>query len=93
MSRATATRTIAVSVTAEDIAAGIRGSSTACPMALALGRLGFPSISIGLRSMVWDSEGRGYAVTEMPPEVISFGSRFDHGRPVEPFSFTIEVPA
>jgi hypothetical protein len=84
------TKKIRVNVTQQDIEQGWRGSSQACPVARALRR------QDELRRW-W--VGPDYIISELgsreanlPPEARVFISAFDHGYPVAPFSFDLEVP-
>ena len=82
-------KTIRVSVTKRDIAVGKRGSSYECPIALACRRLGKRWIitidaARNAKSFKW--------IANMPDKAQRFIERFDKGRPVRPFTFTLKMP-
>ena len=88
-------RTVVVSVTQEDIAAGEPCEALSCPVAIAIRR------ATGLRTYVDEDtialgeryRGGPFVVSlPPPPEVTRFVDRFDHRRPVSPFTFTLELP-
>lgn len=82
---------VEISVTAEDIADGRRGSCTKCPIALAIRRL-FPdagSILTGPNHLRMLCRSRGWQACT-PPIAVGFIEAFDRGLPVEPFTFTAD---
>lgn len=82
-------KTLTVTVTADDIAEGEALSCSACPVALAIRRLGYPHARVdwGYAMM------RGYdARIELPPAAVKFIEDFDDGRVVHPFVFEFNVP-
>lgn len=91
---------IVFSVTAEDIAKGIRGSFCYCPIARAIARrLGRDADSErvqltehSLFLVRFAGEHLGWSTKEFPLPVsaIEFIHRFDSGKDVAPFTFTIE---
>ena len=86
-------QTVTVEVTADDIAHGKPGRCSSCPIALGVIRsgIGATDIAVGLEtcwvSMAHDEHLTGY---EMPDEALDFIDAFDNGRPVAPFSFSME---
>jgi hypothetical protein len=85
-----------VMVRAGDIAAGIKGDCSRCPVALAL-RRSFPSagdvmvcFTINLYRTVKD--GLPSARVKTPDDVVCFIRDFDYGRRVKPFSFKLDLP-
>jgi hypothetical protein len=78
-----------VKVTADHIAKGERANGAACPIALALRDLGYTNPQVRHRSFYV-----GYPYLDhykMSDDVACFISRFDMGRPVEPFEFEAEL--
>lgn len=86
-------KTIVVNVTHSDIDDGTKMSCTGCPVVLgirrSLGHLG--DVRVGNPCVSLWNNGRRYE-TIVPPEASRFISNFDDGRPVSPFSFSLEVP-
>lgn len=82
---------ITVEVTQEDIDQGQRCSCRGCPVALALERATGISwlVDGGCIYVDWRSF-QVFAV--LSPEVRAFIHRFDCGKPVQPITFTLEVP-
>jgi hypothetical protein len=81
---------VVVEVTAEDIAGGTRECAGACPVALALNRH-VKEASVMCINMYWRDEAREYHRAPTPDHVRDWFERFDAGRKVEPFSFTVEL--
>lgn len=83
-------RTIKVTVTAEDIAAGKKRCIGNCPVALALRRVAKAGKETwaGVDELCIDKADSGYGTHVTPAAVVSFMERFDMGLPVEPFTFT-----
>jgi hypothetical protein len=78
-----------IDVTATDISQGRRGSAYDCPVALAMSRaLGLPVLVTGFYFVVL---GTSRFVRFDIPRVSLFTFDFDDGRPVQPFSFTVQV--
>jgi hypothetical protein len=85
--------TLTISVTAENISAGLARSSCLCPIALAAMRATGKYVTVGSgRMSVWaesvDRPHRDCVRYNFPPEAAAFIRSFDAGRPVEPFEFT-----
>lgn len=80
--------TTQITVTQEDITNGFPGSYTSCPVALALRRV-FPEEGVDVDS---DSLIIGDREVETSEAVGGFMEEFDEGSPVEPFTFTLELP-
>lgn len=84
------TRTVTVNVTAEDIASGKSEDRYRCPVSLATARaLGVEKVFIWTHS--WWLKKNIFG--PLPEVATAFIRAFDHKRPVQPFSFEIEVPA
>lgn len=88
-----------ISVTAEDIAEGEKYKCERCPVALGIIRVVRPVppqvlMAGAFAAVLWD-KARGKAVwsVELPPSAQQFITDFDHGSPVAPFEFDLEVPA
>jgi len=84
--------TITISVTKADISQGGRAMCKLCPIARAVRRIeGLESAEISSTSL-WP----GRKATDMPiplPEIArNFILRFDNCKPVEPFTFVMEIP-
>ena len=80
-------KTIRVEVTEEDIAKGEKKDHCYCPLALAFKRA-------GLKDPIVENYTAEHAggLIELPLEACDFVHDFDLGRPVEPFTFTVELP-
>lgn len=78
---------VRINVTAKDIARGCRRDGTACPVFFACDRRLKGMIVVG----DWVCM-KGFSVAT-PGRVDEFIDAFDSGKPVKPFSFTIDVPA
>jgi hypothetical protein len=78
-----------VTVTTEDIVCGERSDCWECPLALALTRAVGESVHVDKHYI---SDGGGGWYRDLPSEAVRFQRRFDAGRAVEPFAFTIWVP-
>lgn len=77
-----------IRVTEDDILRGKKDDCRACPVALALRRL-FPTAEVYNNEVaVQEREWR-----DLPDKVMLFIEEFDGGRPVLPFTFTIDLPA
>lgn len=88
--------TITVEVTQRNIEEGIRLSCAGCPVALAMNRATGLEWSIsGWQMMAFRKLEKDalqtYALVT-PPIARAFISAFDIGRPVEPFSFDLDLP-
>lgn len=89
-----------VTVTNDDIARGVRGNVSRCPIALALGDnagtlTGYPivgvcSLNVTVRHPVNHHLVRLYA--PLPNKAIVFVKRFDEQFAVKPFKFTVTFP-
>ena len=80
-----------ISVTQKHIDAGVRGSCSQDPVALALREAGFHTpwvSSSGIRS--YDSTRKKVQDFELPDDVLQFMRDFDNLVPVEPFEFELE---
>lgn len=86
-------RTVTVEVTAEDIERGKPRAACDCPVALAAGRV-FESPHVGVFRVGDDLDLFVLGFGQMRPseEMRRFVDDFDAGRPVAPFTFTVELP-
>ena len=76
-----------ITVTKEDIENGIRSSNKFCPIALALKRAGYKDAIVRTIEFLYDC---GNAGCNLPLEAQKFIYSFDVGKPVKPFTFSIE---
>lgn len=81
-------RTTKVEVAPIDITCGKRGSSSSCPIALALKR-SFPGnpVHVGTLMITVDDD-----VAKLPNNAQDFVKNFDNGESVEPFTFYVNFP-
>jgi hypothetical protein len=89
-------RRVVVEVTAEDIAKGEKGSCERCPIALALARAADMDRVHAHLDCLWgwpagDPDANSI-VASTPIEASNFIDDFDSGEPVNPFTFTVELP-
>ncbi len=88
---------VMVAVSAEDIRQGERNNCAKCPVGLALARTLGPRYP-GAKFMAGSMLGRilpargGLISFEMPKDAEHFMFAFDAKKPVEPFTFTIDLP-
>lgn len=86
-------RTVEITVTAEHIAAGKQCDCVKCPVALAIKDALHPlSIDVQSDLINFGLPGGRYSPVHPPEEVSYFVDEFDDGLPVEPFTFTLELP-
>jgi len=80
---------VTIAVTAEDIANGDPGNCSTCPVALAISR------ETGLDASFLDVDQEEIIIDEgqltCPIVVQQFISRFDNGKPVDPFTFELPI--
>jgi len=83
---------VTISVTQADIDDGRHRDCTSCPLALAVRRAlpSLPGLSVGNWGIFPDPRRDPI---ELPDTARIFVATFDADLPVEPFSFTIDVPA
>lgn len=82
-----------ITVTADHIARGARCTSDACPVALAIKETLHPlSVDVQVEVINFGVPGGKFAPVVPPDEVACFVDEFDDGLPVQPFTFTLEVP-
>jgi hypothetical protein len=85
------TATVTIAVTQQDIERGVRGTSWACPVALAVEdslTTKPEGVDVGVFCITFkDLEDRTWIAVH-PPEVKEWTNRFDNGLRVEPFMFT-----
>lgn len=82
-------RTVTIDVTQEDIDAGSPNRCRSCPVARAVHRAtGKPHIVVTRNEILLSGWGR----FPLPAIAAEFISEFDAGRPVSPFSFTLDLP-
>jgi hypothetical protein len=82
------TITVFCTVTRENITEGEPDSSTMCPIALALGALGYSYLVNGVALYAW-REGKYGWVADLPAEAIRFIEDFDQESEVKPFTFEV----
>lgn len=82
---------ITVEVTALDIKRGTRNTLSQCPIARAIRRLKFKDVSIGGTARFTKGSGKNALrlVFDIPKAASTFIGRFDLGKPVKPFTFTV----
>lgn len=86
-------RTVKISVTAEHINAGEQRDCADCPVALAIKDTLHPlSIEITDDFIHFGLPGGRYSPVHTPENVSYFVDKFDDGQPVQPFTFTLELP-
>lgn len=102
-------RTVTVEVTAEDIAKGRPNRCGECPVALALRRATGQKLYVNDQGEWHDDENGGeysenfvvstsldtreHGAPSLPEDAQAFVRRIDAGLPVEPFTFTVELPS
>jgi hypothetical protein len=85
-------RTVEVSVTSAHIGQGIRRDGFRCPVALAITEVtGDLDVEVEEDNIGFWVDGR-FEYVRTPEEVAFFADEFDDGLPVQPFTFTLEVP-
>lgn len=85
-------RTVTVTVTAEDIASGEREKCERCPIALALRRAtGEPKAYADAVMLAAISADENWFKGATPDKAFRFMCEFDGKKPVEPFTFTVEL--
>lgn len=77
-----------ITVTAEDIKEGHRGNACLCPIALAMIRATKDEWAVGTFSVRRRYQRRAFA---LPKRVMAWIFRFDIGKEVKPFSFTLDL--
>lgn len=78
-----------IEVTQEDIEKGKLGECSACPIALAMRRATGKPFEVGTDIYWLGFDLRSERM--LPPEAALFVSDFDDKKPVQPFSFEIEL--
>lgn len=79
-----------ITVTQDDIAAGVRDSCFKCPIARAVNRaFGIDNAVVGPREVSHYRGNRKLWQFPLPPEARQFITRFDHGLPVAPMEFEL----
>ena len=86
---------LVIEVTAEDIRRGVREDACWCPVARAIARLldvrlGDDEVIVG-RELILIRPLGSLTDYELPAEAARFIRAFDHGEPVEPFTFTARL--
>jgi hypothetical protein len=82
------TMVVTISVTQEDIADGIKGNSEKCPIGLAMMRQGVATGTGGKSLTI----GAGVSIDrENKAKVFEFMEKFDKGKVVTPFEFTMRT--
>lgn len=80
-----------ISVTQEDIANGCKGRYRMCPVALAVSRMLLHDVGVTHDTIDIQMEDERIEIIT-PAEAKSFIRRFDHGKPVKPFTFNLNIP-
>ena len=84
---------VLIEVTQEDIKNGVRGDPCNCPTAHAATRATHGTVPLRVGALVIKFGPIGSSVaSKLPIEAREFIYDFDWGKPVEPFSFEIELP-
>lgn len=86
-------KTITVTVTEDHIRRGVPQEPEFCPVALALETI-FPAsthISVDEEAVDLTHEDLRFQSVELPRSATRFIRAFDSGKPVEPFSFRVEL--
>jgi len=78
-----------ISVTQSHIDAGLRGSCSGDPVALAMKESGLAEPWVSPTELRWKENGQ-VKVVESPPEVLEFIRNFDNIRCVDTFDFELE---
>jgi hypothetical protein len=82
-------KTVEINVTDEDIKNGERADCELCPIACAARRAG---IDYALVNTTYILVGPMAVRIALPTEAQAFVIEFDSGQPVQPFTFTIQIP-
>jgi hypothetical protein len=81
---------VKIQVTQEDIDIGVKGSSTQCPIARAITRLGYADVIVGASiDFYTNSYHEDYHNYPTPVIALDFIDAFDYSEPVEPFEFEL----
>lgn len=80
-----------INVTQADIDAGLPLQCYLCPLALAITRVLGKAAAVTSSKAYLNITGGESIKCSLPEEAIEFRTRFDCGRPVQPFSFKLEV--
>lgn len=83
--------TVTIDVTAEDIRSGVPHKCFDCPVALAMLQATGSHYHVGGSCARKWNDGNSKPV-RLPREAVLFIEDLDLGRPVAPFSFTIDLP-
>lgn len=85
-------RTVQISVTADHITRGARCDSVRCPVALAIKDALHLSVDVQEDLINFGIPTGMFSPVATPQEAGHFVDEFDDGLPVQPFTFTLEVP-
>lgn len=80
-------KTVRVSVTKADIAAGVPRDTEMCPVAIAIRRTTGMLVAVSDYEFIFDK-----CSVDLPKRVRRFVDDFDFNAAVRPFTFTLEVP-
>jgi hypothetical protein len=81
-----------IAITQKHIEAGLRESFHSCAVALAMSDAGLGAPGVNAFFIEGVSNGEHLSAVT-PGEVRQFVDDFDHGRPVSPFSFEVDLTA
>lgn len=83
-----------IQVTQYHIDKGVPEDDRRCPVALAIQDAGLPDVRVGQNRDTIEVYGNMYAGTSpYPGAVADFVRAFEHGEPVEPFEFQLDLEA
>lgn len=81
--------TLVITVTEQDILDGVQGSSSGCPIALAMFSAGARRAGASSIEMTWQDADGNYWSGRTPEVAARFISDFDHDEAVFPIEFTV----
>lgn len=85
---------VKIQVTQEDINNGIKFKCESCPVALAIKRLLKPNVKVLVGDIIsfMTNDSSEWKDVVTPERVWDFLVQFDNKRPVQPFSFELDIP-
>ena len=80
-------------VTSKHIAKGLSANCEECPIALSIAEMGFVEVNANHCTIRFSESHTSplFSLATTPNEVRNFMDAFDTGKPVEPFSFELEL--